>query len=363
MLPLNVKSDIRQASTLPSSFYRDLSSFEQSKEKIFARTWHYVADVADIGEAAQLLPFTLLEGVLDEPLVLTHNTDGKRYCLSNVCTHRGKVIVEAPGQSRLLRCGYHGRCFRLDGTFRSMPAFEQAEGFPSAADHLHQLPYAEWLGLCFVSPDPVAGLEEMTAPIRERLNWLPMDTLEFREEGSVDYRINAHWALYCDNYLEGFHIPFVHPALNQAVDFNQYAYEIFPYCNLQMAIAKEGEPCFAIPAGAFDEGKKVYAYYYWLFPNLMLNFYPWGLSLNVVEPLGPQQTRVRFRTYYFRDTPYRREANNLHETELEDEAVVESVQRGMRSRFYQQGRFSPAMEQGVHHFHRLIAEFMSRTVV
>ena len=272
MLPLNVKEDIRQASTLPSDFYRDPLSFERSREKIFARTWHYVADLADIEQSGQVLPFTLLENVLDEPLVLTHNTDGKRYCLSNVCTHRGKVIVDTAGQNRLLRCGYHGRCFRLDGTFRSMPAFEQVQGFPSEADHLHQVPFAEWLGLCFVSPDPVASLEEMTAPIRERLHWLPLDTLEFREEGSVDYQINAHWALYCDNYLEGFHIPFVHPALNQAVDFDQYAYEIFPYCNLQMAIAEEGEPYFDIPAGAADHGKEVYAYYYWLFPNLMLNF-------------------------------------------------------------------------------------------
>ncbi|PHN03496.1 aromatic ring-hydroxylating oxygenase subunit alpha [Flavilitoribacter nigricans] len=358
MASLKIHNDIRQANTLPSSFYRDPAWFERTKENIFARTWHYVADVAAVSAPGQVLPFTLLDGVLDEPLVLTHSTDGRRYCLSNVCTHRGKIVVESAGKMRLLSCGYHGRCFRLDGSFRSMPAFEQVENFPSREDDLHQLPYEEWLGLGFVALDPVCSLEEMTRPMRERLSWLPLDTLEFRAEGSVDYEVNTHWALYCDNYLEGFHIPFVHPALNQAVDFAQYAYEVYPYCNLQTAVAGEGEPYFDIPPGAADHGRKIYAYYYWLFPNMMFNFYPWGLSLNIVEPLGPDRTRVRFRTYYFRDTPFERSANNLHETEMEDEAVVESVQRGMKSRFYRQGRFSPSMEQGVHHFHRLIADFL-----
>lgn len=356
MASLKIHHDIRQAHTLPSSFYRDPAWFERTKEHIFARSWHYAADVTQIGEPGQVWPFTLLDGVLDEPLLLSHNTDGRRFCLSNVCTHRGKVVVEKPAKVRMLSCGYHGRCFRLDGSFRSMPAFEQVVNFPSPADNLHQLPYEEWLGLSFVSLDPSTSLEEMTRPMRERLNWLPLETLEFREEGSVDYIVNTHWALYCDNYLEGFHIPFVHPALNQAVDFSRYAYEVYPYCNLQTAIADEGEPHFDIPAGAVDHGQKIYAYYYWLFPNMMFNFYPWGLSLNIVEPLGPDRTRIRFRTYYFRDTPYERAANNLHDTEMEDEAVVESVQRGMKSRFYRQGRFSPSMEQGVHHFHRLMAQ-------
>lgn len=359
MSKLTIPSDIRRATTLPSGFYRKPDIFEQSKEKIFARTWHYVSDAADLQQPGQAYPFTLLEGVLDEPLVLTHSTDGQRYCLSNVCTHRGKVIVEEPGQHRMLRCGYHGRCFRLDGTFKSMPAFEQVEGFPSQADHLHQLPFAEWLGLYFVSIDPAVSLEEMTQPIRERLHWLPFDTLAFGTEGSIDYEVDAHWALYCDNYLEGFHIPFVHPALNEAVDFDQYAYELFPYCNLQLAIADEGEPYFDIPEGTPDHGKKVYAFYYWLFPNLMFNFYPWGLSLNVVEPLGPTRTRIRFRSYFYQGTRHQRKMNRLHETEMEDEAVVESVQKGLQSRFYTQGRFSPSMEQGVHHFHRLIAAYMN----
>ena len=358
MKPFQIDPDIRTATTLPASFYEDPSFFELSREKVFAATWQCVADVGVLNEEANVYPFTLLPGVLDEPLLLSRDGDGAIHCLSNVCTHRGKIIVEKPGRARQLTCGYHGRCFGLDGSFRKMPEFQQAENFPTEADNLSHINLAEWLGLYFVSLSPFADFDLITRPIRERIAWLPLDTLEFTEEGSVDYEVKAHWALYCDNYLEGFHVPFVHPGLNEALDFGNYDYELFPYCNLQVGIAKEEEPSFDIPEGYPDHGRRIYAYYFWLFPNLMFNFYPWGLSLNVVEPLGPARTRVRFRTYAFRGHAHLRTANRIDQTELEDEAVVESVQQGIRSRYYRQGRFSPAMEKGVHHFHGLVGRFM-----
>ena len=355
---ISINPNIKQAATLPATFYKDPQIFERVKEQIFSRSWHWVADADVLPENGSVYPFTLLPGVLDEPLVLTRDAQGRASCLSNVCTHRGKIIVEEPGKMRQLTCGYHGRCFGLDGAFKRMPEFQGAENFPTAADNLTQVSLQEWLGLFFAALDPFTGFESITQPMRERIAWMPMDTLEFVEEGSIDYTVNAHWALYCDNYLEGFHVPFVHPGLNAALDFGNYDYELFPYCNLQVGIAKESEPCFNIPEGYADHGRRVYAYYFWLFPNLMFNFYPWGLSLNVVEPQSLDKTRVRFRTYAFRGQAQQRIVNRIDQTELEDEAVVESVQLGIRSRFYQQGRFSPSMEQCVHHFHGLVGKFM-----
>ncbi len=359
MKKLDIQSDIRQAQTLPGWFYRQPEVFTEVKEKVLAATWQYAAD-ADVVEAPTAqYPFTLLPGVFDEPLLFTRDRAGGLHCLSNVCTHRGKVVVEKPGQGRLLRCGYHGRCFGLDGQFRSMPGFEQVDNFPTAADDLSAVPFAEWLGLLFVSLQPRAPFSEMIQPMLDRVGWMPLDTLRFSEEGTKDYYIEANWALYCDNYLEGFHIPFVHPALNQAITAGSYGYELFPYCSLQLGLAEEGEPCHDIPEGWPDHGRRIYAYYYFLFPNLMFNFYPWGLSLNVVEPLSHARTRVRFRTYYFADAMKNRQVNRIDQTELEDEAVVESVQLGIRSRFYDRGRYSVKEEPAVHHFHRLLAAFLA----
>lgn len=355
---LYIAKDIRQAHTLPASFYRDAHTFDQVKERIFASTWQWVAESGVIAEPQQVWPFTLLPGVLDEPLLLTRDAGGTAHCLSNVCTHRGNIVVEQPGKQRLLSCGYHGRCFRLDGRLRSMPEFEGVKNFPSPADDLTHVPFAQWIGLLFVSLQPAMPFAELLRPMMERIGWMPLDSLRFAPDDSQDYHVEANWALYCDNYLEGFHIPFVHPALNQAIEFGQYEYELFPFCNLQVGIAKEGEPCFDIPPGAPDHGRRIYAYYFWAFPNLMFNFYPWGLSLNVVEPLSHQRTHIRFRTYYFNDAASERSLNRIDATEMEDEAVVESVQRGIQSRFYQAGRYSPKQEPAVHHFHRLVQQFM-----
>jgi choline monooxygenase len=351
---LFVDADIRKAHTLPSDFYTDVAFYERAQEQIFAKTWQYVADADAIAAPRSYYPFFLQ----NEPLVLTRDRHDQAHCLSNVCTHRGKIIAEQPGQGRQLTCGYHGRCFDLDGTFKRMPGFENVENFPSPADHLPTVPFNEWMGLLFVGLEPKVAFEDMIGPIQERVGWLPLETLQFRPAYSKDYLVNAHWALYCDNYLEGFHVPFVHPGLNAALDFGNYEYHLFDYCNLQMGIAKPGEMAFELPASSPDYGKRVFGYYFWLFPNLMFNFYPWGLSLNIVEPLGINQTRVRFRTYTFEGATMDPGATGLHETELEDEAVVESVQLGVRSRYYKRGRFSPTMEKCVHHFHRLVAEWM-----
>ena len=358
MSRFSISPNVSQSPTLPASFYRDSTIFEELKEKIFARTWLYVADANVVAKPGDLYPFTLLDRVMDEQLVLTRDMEGTIHCLSNVCTHRGKIVVENAGNKRVLSCGYHGRCFRLDGTFKSMPEFDQTENFPTVKDNLSKVSVKEWMGLLFVSLDPAFPFEDAVKPIAERVSWMPTGSMVYEETGTKDYFIKTNWALYCDNYLEGFHIPFVHPALNNAIEFEKYDYELFPFCNLQIGVAKEGEPHFDIPQGHVDFGKKIYAYYFWLFPNLMFNFYPWGLSLNVVEPLAYDRTKVSFRTYRFENQPFNRTVNNLENTEMEDEAVVESVQKGVKSRFYESGRFSPTMEKGVHHFHQLIDNFL-----
>jgi len=355
---LHIESDIRKAYTLPAEFYRSEAMFEQVKEKIFTRSWHYIGDANVVEKAGQVHPFTLLENVMDEPLVLTKDKNDKMYCLSNICTHRGNIMVHEPGEMRMLSCNYHGRCFRLDGTLRAMPGFEGVENFPAESDHLLQLPLVQWGPMLFASLSGKLSFEHVFSDMQQRLSWLPMDTLEYNEMGSKDYYIEANWALYCDNYLEGFHVAYVHPALSNALDMENYTYELFPYCNLQLGVANEGEPCFDIPEGAADFGENIYAYYYFVFPNLMFNFYPWGLSLNVIEPLNYKQTRVRFLNYKFKGVEFDQTVHNLDRTELEDEAVVQQVQKGIQSRLYKRGRFSPSMEQGVHHFHRLIADFL-----
>jgi choline monooxygenase len=128
---------------------------------------------------------------------------------------------------------------------------------------------------------------------------------------------------------------------------------------LQTGFSRGGADVFDLPKNAPDYGKNISAYYFFVFPNLMFNFYPWGLSVNIVKPISPGLTKVSFLSYVADEKKLALGAGaDLDKVEREDEAIVENVQRGVRSRFYDRGRYSPTRETGTHHFHRLIAEFM-----
>ena len=359
-LELAVDADIRRARTLPGRFYGDAGLFDAARDRVFARSWQLVADLGALRVPGQVHPFTLLEGLLDEPLLLTRDGEDRLHCLSNVCTHRANVVCEGPGVEKTLRCRYHGRSFHLDGRFRSTPGFEGAEGFPGAADDLPRVPHGTFGPLVFASLRPASPLEELLRDASARVSWMRLAELTFDPARSRDYLVRAHWALYVENYLEGFHVPFVHASLAAALDAAAYRTELFPRSTLQVGIAAPGEECFDLPDASPDRGQRVAAYYFWLFPATMLNFYPWGLSANVVLPLAPDRTRVRFLTWVGDPARLERGAGaGLDRVEREDEAVVESVQRGVRSRLYDRGRYSPTHERGVHHFHRLLAAALS----
>jgi len=359
-MPFSVDSDITQAKTLTTDFYLREEFFQQSKEKIFSNCWHFAGDTDQVKDKGWVTPVNLLEDFMDEPLVISKDKNEKLHCLSNVCTHRGNLIVEHPCKLNDIRCKYHGRKFNLDGKFLSMPEFKEVKNFPTPADDLQELPLHAWGKWLFTSLNSKLNVNDFLKPMTERVGWMPLQDFVFHPELSKDYLIDAHWALYCENYLEGFHIPFVHAGLNSVIDYGNYTIELFRYSNLQLGIAKEGELVFDLPPSSPDYGKRVAGYYFWVFPNMMFNFYPWGLSINIIRPLGIDKTKVSFLSYVVDESKLRQGAGgDLHKVELEDEDIVQNVQKGIRSRFYKHGRYSVTREQGTHHFHRLIAEFMS----
>jgi choline monooxygenase len=358
-MAFNIHEDIRAAATLPGRFYNDPIHFEQCKERIFARSWQLVTGAEDqVKKPGDALPFMFMDHFMQEPLLLLRDAANTPHCLSNVCTHRGNILVEHPcSLERGIVCRYHGRRFGLNGDFVAMPEAEGMCDFPTPDDDLSQVPFAQWRQFSFASLDPIIPFEAWVGDMTRKVGFLPMETFRFDAAHSKDYLVRANWALYCDNYLEGFHIPFVHKSLAATLDWGAYRTELYPWGNCQVGISKGGESVFELPPGHEDQGQQVAAYYFWLFPNIMFNFYPWGLSINIVRPLQVNLSKVSFRTYVWREDLRSAGAGaDLDLVEREDEAVVEQVQLGTRSRFYKHGRFSPNREQGVHQFHRLVAE-------
>ena len=343
-----IDPDIRKAETLPSRYYTDPETFDSILSS-FGNQWHFAA------HRSQLVSTNQIDNPLREPMLLTKE-DEEVHCISNVCTHRGMLICSESKQTRRLQCPYHGRTFDLAGQFRNMPEFSQVENFPTDADHLVHYPLAEWKGLLF---NTMTGenFESFIAAVDERVGWLEIENFTHDITRHRTYNIESNWALYVDNYLEGFHIPFVHGDLHQVLDYDAYQTELFTGGVLQIGIANEGEPCFDLPSEHPDFGQNIAAYYYWLYPGLMLNFYPWGLSVNLVIPEAVDQTRIVYHGFVGEPSMLGKGAGgDLDKVEAEDQFVVEGCQKGVSSQAYERGRYSPTKETGVHHFHRILTD-------
>lgn len=348
------ESDSLPRTALPAATYSGGEAWELDVERVFARAWHPLPPDALPVESSGVVPSTLLPGCLDEPLLLTRNERDELHALSNTCTHRGALVCSGPVRARELRCPYHGRRFELDGRFRSAPGFEGAPDFPSEADDLPRLDCAALGPMHLLSLASPLTLAQWGTAAHERFD--PLGWSDYHHDPSGDRRfpLRAHWALYVENYLEGFHVPFVHPELARVLDLARYSTMPVPHGVLQVAEARDNEPAIEPPAGHPEHERRVAAWYLWLFPNLMLNLYPWGLSLNVVEPVGPRESLVRYHRFVRDPSLLASGAGaNLDQVEREDQQVVESVQRGIGARMWRGGTLSPRHEQGLARFHAL----------
>ncbi|MED6338582.1 MAG: aromatic ring-hydroxylating dioxygenase subunit alpha [Candidatus Thermoplasmatota archaeon] len=345
-----IHPDICKAETLPSNYYTDEHIYLELLQK-FHSSWNFIG-LESMLEENSIVPIS----IGGTPMLLT-KTDSQIYCVSNVCTHRGMILCQENKTTSTITCPYHGRTFSLNGEIKHMPKFSEVENFPADSDNLPSAKVVNWHGLLFANLSDDESFEGYMDSLESRMNFL--DFSKLNRDSGLDrlHELSANWMLYVDNYLEGFHIPYVHKGLNSVIDYSNYETEVFDNAVLQIGYALEGEESFDIPLNHQDYGKNIAAYYWWVFPNLMLNFYPWGLSINVVIPNGVSSTKIAYYGLISDDSKLGTGAGgNLDTVEDEDQWIVESCNKGMNSPLYQRGRYSPSMEQGVHHFHRLLTE-------
>ena len=345
-----IHPDITKAQTLPSTYYRDENIHLKLMRK-FSGSWNFIGLEAALveGEAIPVL-------LGDIPMLLTKQ-GGIINCISNVCTHRAMILCDGIKKVNSITCPYHGRTFSLCGKIKHMPEFSEVENFPAPSDDLPKAKVAIWNGLIFASLNLKDSFENYILDVEQRMNFIDFSNLTKDDKLNREHNLFANWMLYVDNYLEGFHIPYVHKGLNSVIDYSNYKTEVYRNAVLQVGYASKGDDCFTLPPEHPDFGSNIAAYYWWIFPNLMLNFYPWGLSINVVMPNGVNETKV---IYYGmvgdQNKSGRGAGGDLDTVEHEDQWIVEACDRGMKSVLYQRGRYSPSMEKGVHHFHRLLTE-------
>jgi choline monooxygenase len=346
---LSVNKNIADSKLISPDFYNLDEFYYQSIDKIFSRSWQFVNHKKLIKH--QISPFYFMKDIIDEPYVLIKDKNFK--ILSNVCTHRANVLCLNSSNSKFIKCKYHGRTFHLSGQLNNAPGFENTNNFPSENDNLNLVPIKVWNDFIFCSIKSPMNIDLVFNDISSRLKSYPFDDLVFDESNSSTYIIDAHWALYCENYLEGFHVSFLHKGLNNDINVKSYKTKILDHGVLQYTKGKLEDNSNQV----FDNN--IYAYYYWIFPNLMLNFYNWGLSINIIEPLAKNKTRVKFLSFPFKGiTQPLNNPASIDKVELEDQEIVLNVQKGISSHHYNGGRYSPEHEKGVHYFHQLISRYL-----
>lgn len=339
-----------EALALPARCYVDHAFEWRERATVFATGWQLVAHAGQIAEpgdhmVAQLgaVPLLLVRGA-PEP----DAPRGRLRALHNVCRHRAGPLATCDGHgAKALVCRYHGWTYALDGSLRGAPEMHDAPGFDPASVRLPQASVAEWQGLVFAALAPEAPFEAVVAGIDARLGG---SLSGHRFDRRVSYEIGCNWKVYIDNFLEGYHLPRVHPALNRLLDYRSYRTELSRWSSLQWSPLD-------VSQGPYGGGADALARYWWLWPNTMLNVLPGRLQTNRVVPLAPQRCRVDFDYYYPAAADAMQRGSDrafADEVQAEDIAICEAVQRGLASGSYEAGRLNPTRESGVWHFHELL---------
>jgi choline monooxygenase len=341
---------LAHASTLPARYYNDSAVLDAENRNVFGRTWQLAGRLEQVRDAGEYFTTT----IAGEPVLVVRGADGVLRAMSNVCRHRAGPVAKGEGKRPVLQCGYHGWTYSLDGRLAVTPEFDAVEDFDRASCVLPQFRVEVWNELVFVNLDPRS--ESLTEFLGELLKDMPPhDYSGFRLAHRKAWEVGCNWKVYVDNYLEGYHIPIVHPGLFREIDYSSYRTETKKSYSIQVAPTKRPERIRT--AGGDDEVR-----YFWIFPNLMLNVYPDNFSTNLILPLGHGRTLTVF-DWYFKDPEAAKQQIDdtvafSDEIQIEDIGICEAVQKGLASATDESGRYSVRRENGVHHFHSLYAEAM-----
>lgn len=349
-----VQVPIERATTLPSACYTAAEYLDIEQEAIFSMEWQLACHESQIPNAGD----SICRTIANNPILIVRTNDGDIRAFYNVCKHRGGPMAVKKGTTSVLQCQYHGWTYLMDGSLRGVPQFDRVELFDKKDFGLVPVQTEMWEGLVFITlnKQPLP-FERIINGISDRISPILLGEMEYHTT-TIDI-IECNWKVYVDNYLEGYHIPIVHPELATMLDYRNYVTETEEYYSLQYSpfSSQTADNPYHV-----EDGR---AYYYFIYPNIMLNILPGRLQTNIIEPFGHNKCRVIFDFFYTN----KQEAVNrgtaegdLHvsaEIQREDIDICEAVQIGLRSNAYDKGRFSVKRELGVWHFQTLVKKSYS----
>ncbi len=349
-----------RAYNLEGFYYHDPGIYRRELDTIFARDWIYVCH----GELLRQPGCYTTARVADEGICVIRGRDGVLRAFYNVCQHRGHELLKGSGRKPVVNCPYHAWAYDLDGRLLKARNTEDLPDFDPTDFGLVPVQVESFCGFVFVNLDREApSLASQAGAMEEEIRaYIPdIENLTFAHR--LRFEVAGNWKNAVDNYLECYHCDVAHPAFADLVDMPSYRSKTYGIYSSHIGRGGPEENT----AYGYDKnlGPRDFAGW-WLWPHVTFNVFPGGDGLVVftMEPDGVEKTIETF-DFYFRDkemTEQQKAAVDYTEQvlALEDISLVESVQRGLRSRGFRQGRYvvdrarSQISEHALHHFHGLV---------
>jgi choline monooxygenase len=320
---------------LDPSLYASPEVFAKERDLIFSSTWQLLTPTARVQEPGS---YAAAE-IAGLKVFVLRGRDGVLRGFRNVCRHRGaRLIPEGVGRCGPIRCPYHNWAYGDKGELIAVPWFGEDPTFNKQDWPLHQVHVREWRGLVFVSISPQQDLETQLGDLIGELqdesieNYLPV-----REER---LSFDANWKIYTDNFVEGYHIPGIHPTFFDAIDFEEFKTTAHRGFVRMTAPPKEG---------LFYRGK-----WLWMWPNWTLSLFEGGMNTSRINPIDHQRTELIYNFYFDTNALAAVSQDDTIDRNLaivrEDFEICIETHRNYSSGAYDSGPLSPRHEAGVHYF-------------
>lgn len=345
---------LESAHTPPYTWYTDQEMLDCEQLQVFEKSWIPVGRSDQVDKPGKY--FT--GSILGSPYVIVRGDDGVLRAFHNVCRHHAAEVAQGCGRICELVCPYHGWTYKLDGELRKTPHLGKICNFDVDRNGLRPISVQEWGPFIFIDLDGswienqkdtrdfLADSEAILKPLQE------MGISNMKHVERRVYDIKCNWKVFIDNGLDGgYHVAYVHERLSQGLEFEGYQTHIFDRCSYQVCESNKTDKRLG--------DKVIYA---WMFPNFFINRYGNCMDTNTVVPLTPDSCQVIIDWYFDYDNledwsiqkTTTRHIADSDAVQKEDVTLCESVQRGMKSMAFEDGRYSSKLEGAVHAFHKLL---------
>ena len=355
--------------TLPARFYINPEIYEMEKEAIFYKTWHYAGHVSQVAE-----PRTYFTTKIHQQNVfVTHGRDGKIRAFYNVCAHRGHILLEGAGKKTVITCPYHAWAYDFDGHLINARNSENVEGFDKCDFPLTEVKLEVFCGMIMINLDPEAApFREQYAGLEDEIRqYMPaVDELAFAQRDT--YEVASNWKVLVDNFLECYHCHTAHKDFVDLVNMDTYRTITHKRYSAQCAAApvSTSNNAFEFEPGDVDFG---YAGFF-VYPNMTIWLYPGESNMSILQmnPTAPEKT-IEYQDWFTKGGEMSRQLKDAADYQKdvlqpEDISLCESVQQGLHSKGYNQGRFivdrgkTELSEHAVHHFQVMVAEALGASL-